>query len=134
MNSQGQGIYPSSACILPDLTYYKYTKRKFNRVGKYIMTNIDSLAEQHVTEYESRLMHMDELIQRVNNGAGAGQELDSELQALIKERDRLASHVEQMKLRSLEDWDEEELALAGPMGVWDALAQQLEKVVERLER
>ena len=98
------------------------------------MTNIDSLAEQHVTEYESRLMHMDELIQRVNDEAGAGQELDSELQALIKERDRLASHVEQMKLRSLEDWDEEELALAGPMGVWDALAQQLEKVVERLER
>jgi len=97
------------------------------------MTNIDNLAERHVTEYESRLLHMDELVQRVSNAAGPGQELDSELQALIKERDRLASHVEQMKLRSLEDWDKEELALAGPMGVWDALAQQLEKLVERLE-
>mgnify|MGYP001827470293 FL=1 len=98
------------------------------------MTNIDNLAERHIAEYESRLMHMDELVQRVSDPGGAGQGLDSELQALIKERDRLASHVEQMKLRSLEDWDEEELALAGPMGVWDALAQQLEKVVERLER
>ena len=97
------------------------------------MTSIDNLVEQHIAEYESRLVHMDELVQRVSKTAGVGQELDSELQALIKERDRLTSHVEQMKLRSLEDWDKEELALAGPMGVWDALAQQLEKLVERLE-
>ena len=45
----------------------------------------------------------------------------------------LPIYVEQMKLSSLENWDTEELALAGPMGVWDALAQQLEKLVERLE-
>ncbi len=97
------------------------------------MTNIENLVEQHIAEYDARLKHMDELTQRADNGA-AEQGLDSELQALIKERDRLASHVEQMKLRSLDDWDEEELAQAGPMGVWDALAQQLEKLVERLER
>ena len=97
------------------------------------MTNIDNLAERHIAEYESRLAHMDELVQRANNAPGVGQELDNELRALIKERDRLANHVEQMKLSSLENWDTEELALAGPMGVWDALAQQLEKLVERLE-
>ena len=96
------------------------------------MTNIENLVEQHIAEYESRLKHMDELTQRVGGAAEEG--LDSELQALIKERDRLANHVEQMKLRSLDDWDKEELSQAGPMGVWDALAQQLEKLVERLER
>jgi len=98
------------------------------------MTNIENLVEQHVAEYESRLKHMDELTQRASGAVGAGQELDSELQALIKERDRLSNHVEQMKLRSLDDWDKEELSMAGPMGVWDAVAQQMEKLVERLER
>jgi predicted component of type VI protein secretion system len=96
------------------------------------MTSIAKLVEQHVAEYESRLKHMDELTQRADDATDQG--LDSELQALIKERNRLANHVEQMKLRSLDDWDKEELSMAGPMGVWDAVAQQLEKLVERLDR
>ena len=96
------------------------------------MTSTAKLVEQHVAEYESRLKHMDELTKRADDATDQG--LDSELQALIRERDRLANHVEQMKLRSLDDWDKEELAMAGPMGVWDAVAQQLEKLVERLER
>lgn len=95
------------------------------------MTGIENLVERHLVEYDSRLKHMDELAQRVSSSAE--QELDSEFRALIKERDRLADEVERMKLRSLDDWEKEELALAGPMGVWDALAQQLEKLVERLE-
>lgn len=96
------------------------------------MTRLEHLVEQHVTEYESRLQHVNEQIQRATEASGEG--LDSELLDLIKERDRLANHVEQMKIRSLDDWDKEELAQAGPMGVWDALAQQLEKVVERLTK
>jgi predicted component of type VI protein secretion system len=96
------------------------------------MTSIAKLVEQHVAEYESRLKHMEKLTQRADDATDQG--LDSELQALIKERNRLANHVEQMKLRSLDDWDKEELSMAGPMGVWDAVAQQLEKLVERLDR
>ncbi len=96
------------------------------------MTSTAKLVEQHVAEYESRLKHMDELTQRV---AGTpDQELDSELQELISERDRLANHVEQMKLHSVEDWDKEMISQAGPMAIWDSLAQNLEKLVERLER
>lgn len=95
------------------------------------MMNMETLVEQHVAAYESRLKHIDELSQRASGAVES--ELDPELQALIKERDRLENHVEQMKLRSLEDWDKEELSQAGPMGVWDALAQQLEKLVEKLE-
>ena len=95
------------------------------------MKKTANLVEQHIAEYDSRLKHVDELARRAVGATEQG--LDSELQALIKERDRLAIHVEQMKLRSLDDWAKEELALAGPMGVWDAVAQQLEKLVERLE-
>ena len=50
------------------------------------------------------------------------------------EREELAGHLERMRLRSLEDWQEKEIELSGPMGIWDAVAQQLEKLVERLER
>lgn len=96
------------------------------------MTNLEHLVEQHVTEYAARLKHVDEMVEQIQGAAT--EDLDSEIQDLIKERDRLASHVEQMKLRSVEDWEKEELAQAGPMGVWDALAQQLERLVERIER
>ena len=94
------------------------------------MTNLEQLVSQHITEYESRLKHVDEQIEQVK--AVAEEPLDPELREMISERDRLANHVEQMKLRSLDDWDSEELSMSGPMGVWDALAQQLEKLVERL--
>ena len=97
------------------------------------MVNLEHLVEQRILEYESRLKHVDELTWRADDAAKE-QGLDKELRELIKERDRLASHVERMKLRSLEEWDKEELAQAGPMGVWDALAQQLEKLIERSGR
>jgi hypothetical protein len=46
----------------------------------------------------------------------------------------MESHLEEMRLKSLDDWREEEIEKAGPMGIWDAVAQQLEDLVERLER
>ncbi|MCP5015186.1 MAG: hypothetical protein GY938_07865 [Ketobacter sp.] len=53
---------------------------------------------------------------------------------LIKDRDKLASHIDELRLRSLDDWKKEEIEKAGPMGIWDAVAQQLEKLIERIER
>jgi hypothetical protein len=39
-----------------------------------------------------------------------------------------------LKQGSTAEMQEEMIEEAGPMGVWDALAQQLEKLVERIER
>lgn len=99
------------------------------------MTNIEQLGEQHIREHESRLKHIDELMARAHAAAGPEQaEIGAELEKLAAEREELAGHLEKMRLRHFEDWQEKEIELAGPMGIWDAVAQQLEKLVERLER
>ena len=101
------------------------------------MKHIYQLVEEHIREYESRLIHMDELLERARKVAGERTE-DSEMRTQLAdlewERDKLASHIDKLKLKSLDDWRKEEIDKAGPMGIWDAVAQQLENLVERVER
>jgi hypothetical protein len=99
------------------------------------MTKYSHLAEQHILEFESRLKHIDELLARANKDVtGQGREFDSELKELTSKREELAGHLEKMRQKSREEWEEKEIEKAGPMGVWDAVAQQLEKLTERLGR
>lgn len=99
------------------------------------MTGIEHLVEQHILEYESRLKHVDELLERAHKAADEEPPaVSEELAAMKEEREKFAAHLEELRLKSLEDWREEEIEKAGPMGIWDALAQQLEKLVERIER
>lgn len=97
------------------------------------MTNTEKLVERHILEYESRLKHVDELLARARAGAGTAP-VKKELTALEEERDAFATQLEELRLKSLANWREEEIEKAGPMGIWDALAQQLEKLVERIEK
>jgi len=39
-----------------------------------------------------------------------------------------------MEHLDLEDWKEDIIEKRGPMGIWDSVAQQLEKLVEKLEK
>jgi hypothetical protein len=99
------------------------------------MTQFADLAEQHILEYETRLKHIDELLTHAHENMSAGQpELSAELQELTAKRQELVAHLEQMRGKSFAEWQEKEIERDGPMGIWDALAQQLEKLVERLER
>jgi predicted component of type VI protein secretion system len=99
------------------------------------MTGIEHLVEQHILEYESRLKHVDELLERAHKAVEKEPSpVSEELAALKEEREKFAAHLEELRLKSLQDWREEEIEKAGPMGVWDALAQQLEKLVERFEK
>jgi hypothetical protein len=101
------------------------------------MSHIDDLVEQHVREYQSRLGYVDELLGRARGSIGEGPEdraLRARLEELEQERHRLADWLEDIKRTPPADWREEEIRQAGPMGIWDAVAQQLEKLVERRER
>ena len=107
------------------------------RVWEKAMTSIEHQIEQHILEHESRLRHTDELLQRARTAAaGAPQqpEARTELEGLERRRDALAEQIEELRSRPLEDWREEEIEQSGPMGIWDAVAQQIERLVERLER
>ncbi|MEN8175712.1 MAG: hypothetical protein ABFS23_08105 [Pseudomonadota bacterium] len=101
------------------------------------MTGIESLVEQHAREFEARLRHIDELLERAKEHVSTSpeeHEATRSLAELLEERDRLAVYLDDLKLSSRDNWRAEELSRSGPMGVWDALAQAAERLVERFEK
>ena len=99
------------------------------------MTNVSRMAEEHILAYEARLRHVDELLGRARAGTGELPEYaqaPTELDSLVAKRNTLAVQLDDLKARAAGDWQEHEIEESGLMGIWDALAQQLEKLVERL--
>lgn len=60
-------------------------------------------------------------------------DVTTQLASAKAEREKLSSQVEAYKQRLPERWSEAEFESKGSMIVWDNLAQQLEKLVERME-
>ncbi len=84
------------------------------------MTDINHLMQQNVMESESRLKHFDELIERAHKGAGKdpeNAEIRNSLESWKQERDRFSSWIEERRLKSMDNWQEEEIEKAGPMGI-----------------
>jgi len=100
------------------------------------MSNKEHLIEQHIREYESRLKHIDELYVRAHEAA---EQLDdehdahSELKDIKAQRQQMQQQGDEVKSMSLDQWREETVRSAGPMAIWDILAQKLEDFVERHE-
>lgn len=97
----------------------------------------DLLAEQRIREYELRLRHVNEVVEHAEKKlAQAPRETETraQLERVKEERDRLACWLDEAKCKPATDWRREGIRKAGPMGIWDAVAQQLDKLVERLER
>jgi hypothetical protein len=100
------------------------------------MTHRDHLIEQHILQHESHLKHIDEMLRRAREKVEAGQApagTEEELAELKDEREKLSGHLTEMKQKGPEDWDPDALKQSGPMGIWDAVARRLEKLVERLD-
>jgi len=98
------------------------------------MTTKEQLIEQHIREYESRVKHIDELYERAH---GAIKHLDeehesrSELKWFEERRSNVKDAIETMPVKN---WREETVKKAGPMAIWDIIAQQLEDFLERHEK
>lgn len=100
------------------------------------MSNKEHLIEQHILAYESRLKHIDELYQRAHDAAGQLDETHdahSELKDFKTQHQQLQQETDEIKSMSLDQWREETVRSAGPMAIWDILAQKLEDFVERHE-
>ena len=100
------------------------------------MTSKEHLIEQHIREYESRMRHIDELYQRAHPAAGKIDNADdaqSTLNELAVQRSLLQETTDSIKTMPLEKWRESTASNAGPMMVWDILAQKIEDFVERHE-
>jgi len=100
------------------------------------MTKLDQLIQEHIREHEMRLKHVDSLLERAQQGIAktGGGDAAEQLARAKAERDKLAGRVEEYKVKPPEQWSEEEFEKTGPMVIWDTVAQQLEKLVERMER
>ena len=98
------------------------------------MTNIDHLVEQNIIEHESRLKHIDELIDQAHsqiNADSVSTDLKKELKDIRAARAELETELNHIKLKN---WQYETIENAGPMGLWDVVAQRIEKLVEHLDK
>jgi len=96
----------------------------------------EQLVNQHIREYESRLKHIAELYARAHNVTehlDENHESRSELRKYSETKSQLEKQAAEIRTMSTEDWRKETIKNAGPMAIWDILAQQLEKFVERHE-
>ena len=92
--------------------------------------------EQNIDFYKSHLKHIDELLERSSKRVTQSPEhaeFRAQIAKLKNERNQFAQHIDTLKQGSTAEMQEKMIEGAGPMGVWDALAQQLEKLVERIE-
>lgn len=96
------------------------------------MNNLEKLVEQHILQYISRLQHIDELMEQAEQDAD---KLDTdtktrkEFDELKQQRDDFASYVDQLKTKS----PEQLMQTAGPMVIWEFIAQRLEHLVEKIK-
>ena len=98
------------------------------------MTTKDHLINQHILEYESRLKHIDELLSQANhntNSADSGADKNNTLEDIKQKRNELEQHIHRIKTMSVDNWEKDAIRMAGPMAVWDAVAQQVEKLIEK---
>ncbi len=97
------------------------------------MNEQEHLINQHILAYESRLKHIDELLEKAEQLDDEPHPHQQELAAIKSKREELSQSLSSAKTLSVDNWEKEEIEMAGPMAVWDAVAQQLEKLVEKVE-
>ena len=100
------------------------------------MSNTEHLIEQHIREYESRMRHIDELYQRAHTAATAADMangVQGKLSELAAQRSLLRQTTDELRHNPRHHWQEKITQDAGPMAVWDVLAQKLEDFLERHE-
>lgn len=88
-----------------------------------------NIRSEHISRYQAKLKHLDDLLERARRHQVEEAEHQAELKELAAKREELVQHISDM-----ENWQEQEIEQAGPMAIWDAIAQQAEKLVERLEK
>ncbi|MEJ2180163.1 MAG: hypothetical protein P8Y28_06910 [Gammaproteobacteria bacterium] len=92
------------------------------------MTKFDKLAEQHIAEHEARLKHIDELMQEAERAGD--EESKTELTELKEKQTEMGDYIEELKEKS----PEQLMETAGPMVMWELVAQRLEKLIEKIKK
>lgn len=98
------------------------------------MNQKEHLIERHILQYQARLHHIDELVDRVEKGDNLrdAAELCDELTQIRIEREALLEDIQALKDKTREEWQENTIEEAGPMIIWEAVAKKLEGLIKRV--
>lgn len=94
------------------------------------MITPEQLAEKHIREHESRLKHIDELVEKVEAVEPKDNDIHDELSSLKQEREKMGDYVADLKQKSPQEFME----TAGPMVMWEIVAGKLENLIEKLKK
>jgi len=99
------------------------------------MNHKEHLIEQHVLRYQARLSHIDELVERVDRGDNLNDaaQLADELSHIRQEREALLSQINGLKSDYSEAWQQQNIEQSGPMIIWEAVANKLQKLINHTE-
>lgn len=92
------------------------------------MTDPGKIAEQRIREHEARLKHIDELEEQAERAGD--EESKAELSELKEKQTEMGDYIEQLKDKS----PEQLMETAGPMVMWELVAQRLEKLIEKIKK
>jgi len=92
------------------------------------MTDPGKIAELRIREHESRLKHIDELAEQAEQTGD--EESKAELAELKEKQTEIGDYIEQLKDKS----PEQLMETAGPMVMWELVAQRLEKLIEKIKK
>lgn len=90
----------------------------------------EQIAEMNIREYEARLKHIDELVEEAEVAAADDAVVTHGLLELKKEKERINDYIEGLKEKSPKEF----MNTAGPMVIWEILAEKLEHLVEGIKK
>ena len=82
-----------------------------------------NLRSEHISRYQARLKHLDQLLERVRRVKIETAEHEAELKEITGKREELAMLISDMEHIDVKEWKEEEIENAGPTGLWDSVTQ-----------
>jgi|AMFO01.1.fsa_nt_gi hypothetical protein len=94
----------------------------------------EQLAEQQILRYQSRMRHLDEMIEKARKGLDGHPEKEKHkktLAEILQRRDDLKVKLDELLLKNPTD-PEEQVEKAGLMAIWEVLAQDLEALLEAM--
>ena len=90
----------------------------------------EQIAEQSIREYEARLKHIDEVLDKAEAAAARDTDVKQGVAEIKQEREKINDYVEGLKQKSPQEF----MDTAGPMVMWEILAEKLEHLVERIKK
>lgn len=93
------------------------------------MSMPEQIAERSIREYEARLKRIDELMKQAETAASDDKVISQGLTEIKQEKERINDYIAGLQDKSPQEF----MDTAGPMVMWEILADKLEKLVEKLK-